>query len=126
MFLRKAFLYFGKGILRTLTYLELEAYSEPETLSEHCQNLQRNILQKNSDLALILVQARKIKKCTPKKFLIFQKMKLSGSNIKKILIFSYTSGNGKHFLYFRKRKNRKSFLYFLEINLFLYFGKRKL
>ena len=67
MFLRKAFLYFGKGILRTLTYLELEAYSEPEALSEHCQNLQWNILQKNSDLALILVQARKIKKCTPKK-----------------------------------------------------------
>ena len=31
------FLYFGKEIFRTLAYLDLEAYSEPESYLEHCQ-----------------------------------------------------------------------------------------
>ena len=31
------FLYFKKGIFRTLTYLQLVAYSEPEANSKHCQ-----------------------------------------------------------------------------------------
>ena len=37
IFFKKVFLYFGKGIFRILTYLELEAYSKPEAYSEHCQ-----------------------------------------------------------------------------------------
>ena len=32
----RTFLYIGKGLFRTLSYLELEAYSEPEACSEHC------------------------------------------------------------------------------------------
>ena len=43
-------------------------------------------------------------------FLIFQKIELSGSNIKKILIFSYILGNRnpeKISSYFRKRKRQK-------------------
>ena len=34
---KKFFLYFGKGIFRTLPYLEVKAYLEPEVNSEHCQ-----------------------------------------------------------------------------------------
>ena len=37
VFRKRTFLYFGKGIFRTLKYLELEVYSEPEAYSEHCQ-----------------------------------------------------------------------------------------
>ena len=33
----KSFLYFRKGVFRTIAYLDIEAYSEPEAYSEHCQ-----------------------------------------------------------------------------------------
>ena len=51
-FLKKLFLYFGKGIFRTLPYVELEAYSEPSYIQNprHIQNtvkhLRWNVLQK--------------------------------------------------------------------------------
>ena len=62
----RTFLYFRKGIFRTLTYLEPEAYSE------HCQRSMMECLTKNSYLAHFLAQIRKTKKKTPrKKFLIF-------------------------------------------------------
>ena len=86
-----------------------------------------------------------------KKFFYFRKwnLALSGLNphdfslkipgLKKFLIFSYISGNGnlhfsiqaqeikkaiQPFLYFRKEKLRKNFLYFLKRKLFLCFGKQ--
>ena len=58
-------------------------------------------------------QAQKIlKKSTRENF--------SYSNFKKFHIFSK-----KMFLYFRKRRPRKNFLYFLKSNFFLNFGKQK-
>ena len=66
-----------------------------------------------------------------KRFLIFQKMELSGVKIKKVLIFSqknffYILGHGtflKNFLYFGRElyelKKKKNALW----NFFLYFGK---
>ena len=49
----ETFLYFGKGIFRTLTYLELEAYSElwyiqnPRHMAEHCQTPTMGSFAKN-------------------------------------------------------------------------------
>ena len=50
-------------------------------------------------------------------FIIFPEMEISGSNIKKFLIFSYISRNGnppppKEFLIFQETETLKSFLYF--------------
>ena len=95
---------------------------------------------------------KKWKKSTPKKFHIIQEMELSGSNIKKILIFSEEKNfmifleikpctfqpkleklkkctsrkflKRNLFLYFRKWKPWKNFLYFLKRKLFLYFRKQ--
>ena len=72
-----------------------------------------------------------------KKFLIFSKMKLLSSNIKKLqetetlkelLIFREMepfSPSPENLSFFRKRKPRKSFLCFLKGKLFLYFGNLK-
>ena len=71
-----------------------------------------------SYIAHFKTQGRKkiLKKSTPKKFLIFQKMELSGSNIKKFQIFSQK----KAFLILRRMElsyisgigNLKTFLIF--------------
>ena len=45
---------------------------------------------------------KKKKKNTQEKFLIFPEIELSWSNIKKVLIFSYTLKTRKLFLYFWK------------------------
>ena len=61
-------------------------------------------------------------------------MELSGSNIKKFLIFQEVTFQARkikknpqreNFLYFKNRKPRKNFLYFHKRKLFLYFRKRK-
>ena len=87
-----------KGIFRTLTYLELEAYSEP------CYNE---------------AQARKIKKSPPPKktYLIFREME--HSSIKKFLILSYISGNGNppKIIYTLANGNSKKLLISLEMEL---------
>ena len=97
----------------------------------------------------ILTRARNNKKIHPE-FIIFRETKLFSSNIKKfqetenpeklslifqetktlkkLLIFQETelfSLSQENLLYFRKRKPRKKFLYFLKRKIFLYFGKRK-
>ena len=64
-------------------------------------------------------------KVTPKTNFVFLKMKLSGSNIKKFLIFSQK----KAFLIFQKKNTQTKFLLFQETKLsyisgnFLYFRK---
>ena len=69
---------------------------------------------------LFTPQPAKVKKATPRKFLIFRKMKLSSSStFENFLNFL----KRKPLLYFRKRKSRKNFLYFLKRKLFFYFGK---
>ena len=59
-------------------------------------------------LGALLGPSLKNKKNSPqKKVLIFQEMGLSSSNIKKLLTFTYISGNQnpeKKSLYFRKQK----------------------
>ena len=79
-------------------------------------------------LVHFLSPSRKNKKATPKNFLIFREIELSGSKIKKFLLFpemvkkihpakiSYTLGNGN---------SEKNILFFLKRKLFLYFGKCK-
>ena len=52
-------------------------------------------------------------------FLIFQKMELSGSNIKKFLIFSQK----KTFLVFRETETPKKVFVFQETELFYILGK---
>ena len=76
------------------------------------------------------------KKSTPRKFLIPQENGLSNSNIRKLsaAVNFRKRKLRKSFLYFlkrklllcfRKRKSRKNFLNFLKRNLLLYFGKSK-
>ena len=62
------------------------------------------------------------------KLLIFLEMELSNSNIKKFLIFwemEPFSPPRENFLYFRERKPRKNFLYFLKIRCSSISGNRK-
>ena len=88
IFFKKFFLYFGKGIFRTLACLELEAYSESETYSEHCQTSTMKCFAKNSYLALFPASALNFfpKKPTLKNFLIFPETETP----KKFLIFQET------------------------------------
>ena len=102
-------------------YSEQETYSEQEAYSEQCQTYTTERFAKI---------ARKIKKFLY--FIIFRKMKLSRSNIKKFLVFSqkkaflifqetelsYFSGNGT-FLIFRERYIQNTRM----TELFLYFRK---
>ena len=98
-------------------------------------------------LAHFSSQDEKLKKIpSRKKFLMFQEMELSGSNIKEFIIFyqkkvflifpekhctfkakleKWKNPPPENVLYFRKRKPQKNFLYFLKRKLFLYFGTRK-
>ena len=56
------FLYFGKGIFRTL------AYSQPKVYSKLCQTSMAETFCENSYLAHFLAQARKTEKIQPPKF----------------------------------------------------------
>ena len=56
-------------------------------------NKRKNSSILRSYLAHFLAQAQKIKKSTPKKFLIFREVELSSPNIIKFLVFSYILGN---------------------------------
>ena len=125
------------GIIKTQKTKKPKKPKKPEKIHPEKNSL---YFRKWNFLALIL-----------KKFFYFRKwnLALSGLNphdfslkipaLKKFLIFSYISGNGnlhfsiqaqeikkaiQPFLYFRKEKLRKNFLYFLKRKLFLCFGKQ--
>ena len=66
---KKFFLYFRKGIFRTLVYLQLEAYLEPYAYSEHCQKSMMDCSVKHSYLENFPASA--LKRFPPKKFFIF-------------------------------------------------------
>ena len=136
IFFKKFFLYFGKGIFRTLACLELEAYSESETYSEHCQTSTMKCFAKNSYLALFPASALNFfpKKPTLKNFLIFPETETP----KKFLIFQETETlktshiSGSNFPSSKNKKNPlwKNFLYFWKRNFlamslanFLYFRR---
>ena len=84
IFLKKFFLYFGKGIFRTLACLELEVYSECETYSEHCETSTMKCFAKNSYLAHFPASALNFfpKKPTLKNFLIFPEIETPKNSLK--------------------------------------------
>ena len=108
LFLKKAFfLYFGKGIFRTLVYLELEVYSKPEAYSEHSQTYTMARFAKIASQRTFQLQSLKCfhKKPDLRNFFIFREKELS-------LTF--------HEVTFRARKNkRKHFL-----NVFYILGNK--
>ena len=63
------FLYFRKGIFRTLVYLQLEAYLKLYAYSEHCQKSLMECSVKHSYLANFPASA--LKRFPQKKFFIF-------------------------------------------------------
>ena len=80
--------------------------------------------------ALLRSSSKNKKKIPRKKFLTFQEMELSGSNIKTFLyflkrkLFSYISRNGTLQFSAQARKIKKNFLYF-NINKFFIFSEKK-
>ena len=92
IFFKKFFLYFGKGIFRTLVHLELGAYLEPWYVQNprHIQtlsNIYNGMFCKNSYLVHFLAQARKIKVYPPKNSLYFGKWNFLALILKNFLYF---------------------------------------
>ena len=105
-----------RSIFRTLAHTELEAYSE------HCQASTIKCFAKIATWRTFKPKLEKQKKLLC--FFIIRKMKLSSSNIKKIIIFSQK----KAFLIFQETETPKKFFIFQEKELsyisgnFLYLG----
>ena len=95
---------------RTLACLKLEAYSQPKEYSKHCQ---RSLIERFVKIPAVLFKPKLEKSKKFLYFLIFQKIKLSGSNIKKFLIFSQK----KAILIFQETETPKKFLKFQEMEL---------
>ena len=95
-------------ILRTTSILRTMAYLEPEAYFEYCQTSTMERFAKNSYVARL------------KKFLYLQEMELSGSCIKKLLIFSLK----KFFLMFQETEPpKKCIIFFLNKSFSYIAGK---
>ena len=131
----RTFLYFGKGIFRTLAYLEPEAYAEPEAYLEHCQtSTMEGFVKIATWLPTFSAHDRKIKKDPSREKFLYPNMKqiLTFFQKKAVLLFQETETRKnlyflkrKLFSYFRKRKPRKRILYNSGNGTFLYFRKQK-
>ena len=87
------------SFLKRVFLVFLERNIQNPVIFRTLSNIYNGTFYKNSYLVHFQLKLKKIKKIHhEKKFLLFQEMKLSGSNIKKILIFSQK----KAFLIFPK------------------------
>ena len=113
IFLKKFFLYFGKGIFRTLAYSEPWYIQNSRHIQNNVKHIRWNILQKQ--LASALKKSSYI-------FLIFQERVHSSSSIKKVFLLFQKMGTPKKFMfqetklsYISGNRNFKNLIIFLEV-----------
>ena len=86
IFRKKNFLYFGKGVFRTLLHLELQKHLELWYI-QNLRHIQNTLKHLRWNLLLKQLVGALFKPMLKKKQLIFREMKLSGTNIKNCFIF---------------------------------------